>query len=563
MEILNSWVSEFTDVDSLRILVGFALRHAERASEPLLIEVLSSAQRKLGSGAFPREELKRLVHWEVAYSDGDSPSRLVQLRQALAFFQKLEFLDIGIDKELVAFEKFVQSERLCRETNELFTLWSKGQLTFPRGVDSVFHGAAKIIARVLGPVPQLSELRYRFGPGATTATKRRVASVRRKLSADITCSENLLPAASAVLEQMPGWLTRYTGSEDWASVPVTVTAGILSFVPKSAKTFRSVVTEPVLNGLGQLALGDLVAERLRRFGVDTRDQTLNQRLAREGSLTGALATLDLSSASDTISRELVFHLLPVDWASLLWRFTTRVVDYRGCPIRLEKFSSMGNGFTFALETLIFWALAKAAAPAGSTVTAYGDDLIIPAASMPWISTVLRVAGFLVNSEKSYAQGPFRESCGKDYYRGIDIRPFYQKSLVSGVTLFTLHNFYKRNYDEEMVQEVLKYLPEPIRIYGPEGYGDGHLLGEWRPRPYRRELGYSGFIFDTYTLRSVVDRKTLGLLPGDGVLPLYQAYIAERRKPFDPLREVPVVSRGLVFPGHRGYRRVSIYTLTSA
>jgi hypothetical protein len=129
--------------------------------------------------------------------------------------------------------------------------------------------------------------------------------------------------------------------------------GKLEFVPKNAKTFRSTVTEPVLNGLTQLAIGDFLFDRLKRSGLDLRDQTRNQRLALEGSLTGALATLDLSSASDTISRELVYHLLPLEWAHFLGLSRTGHIKYRGQRYTLEKFSSMGNGYTFPLESLIF------------------------------------------------------------------------------------------------------------------------------------------------------------------------------------------------------------------
>jgi len=90
-------------------------------------------------------------------------------------------------------------------------------------------------------------------------------------------------------------------------------------------------------------------KRLGLFGVNLRDQSVNQRYALLGSIDGSLATIDLSSASDTVSYALVMSLLPSGWFDLLDLFRSECVEVPGGVIELEKFSSMGNAYTFELR----------------------------------------------------------------------------------------------------------------------------------------------------------------------------------------------------------------------
>jgi hypothetical protein len=184
---------------------------------------------------------------------------------------------------------------------------------------------------------------------------------------------------------------------------------------------------------------------------------------------------------------------------------------------------MGNGFTFPLETLIFWSLAAACCPQDSDATAYGDDLIVPTECYPLLVEVLVALGFVVNLTKSYHTGPFRESCGKDYFRGTDVRPYYPKGWVTGQSLFVLHNWYVRKGDTERAKRVLNRINPALVLWGPDGYGDGHLLGDHpRRRPSRyTDRGFCGYFFDTYVTRSTKDLVSLSR--GEYVVPLYSIY----------------------------------------
>jgi len=521
-------------------------------------------------------------------------------RQALAFFQKVEDLEIGIDKEEVAFDKFLEAEELCNETNHLLKAVRTGTVSYSSRVSSVIHTAKRKIADLLGRVPRLGELELRFGPGATRATRRRDASIRRKLAEKLQCSEDLFQTIPYVLEEMPHLVDIHSvldrtdeDGNEWSRVELEVIPAKLSFVPKNAKTYRSICTEPGLNTVVQAGYGAWMAKRLAAFGIDIRDQTVNQHRAMEGSLTGALATLDLSSASDTVSREIVYELLPLDWASALNRArSSNVLLPGGRVIRQEKFSSMGNGFTFPLETLIFWGLAAACCRSDSDATVYGDDIIIPSDRYALLVEVLVAVGFKVNLAKSYHRGPFRESCGKDYFRGHDVRPFYPRGWMSTQSLFVLHNFYVRQGDTERAARVLNRIHPALCIYGPDGFGDGHLLGvhpRRRPSKYTSR-GWSGYFFDTYVTRQSKDN--IPLARGEYVVPLYSIY---RRSAEDweyaklptkqssvtlstfwaiwlrgkggrgpaPL-DIPVnedsSGKALPLPGVAGYKKITVYTL---
>ena len=517
----RDWLSNWTFNETTTVIKELALAHAREGGE----------QGKRIANCITSGDFLSLCNYSLDY-ETSSTHELRHCRQALGFYQKLDFIDIGIDKKEAALKTFWEAERLCSETNKFFALYEDGRLSIDPRVSAVLHSAARKISRVLGEVPTFSELKYRFGPGATTLSKKRVASIAEKLQAGISCSEDLLPYASRILEELPHLSSlhsscSYTQSDgiEVDSVLVTVTNDVVSFVPKNAKTFRSIGVGGTLNLMVQLAFGDYMTERLAAFGVDLRDQSLNQEWACVGSLDDSVATIDLSSASDTIATALVYHLLPLDWAIALdsCRSAKAIID--GKTIELEKFSSMGNGYTFPLESLIFWAISSSACT-DNYASVYGDDIIVNSVDAPFVCECLRICGFVVNLSKSYLKGSFRESCGADYHKGTDIRPYYQKKLLNVAELFKLHNFYARNELPDYQKIVLTHIPEVFRnVRGPDGFGDGHLIGDWKPILHKRMKthGYGGVFFHTFKQNPVLDDRARR--KGDCILPLYLTYAA--------------------------------------
>jgi hypothetical protein len=601
----TTWDEKFAYETTLQILTDLALSHLDDvvATPDLLLSGVCEASKAAEEirAFITRRSFSNLCDFELDYNCGISATNLIHLRQALACFQKLEDLDLGVDKEAVARKKFEASEQSCLKTNIKFCKWSSGEFQFPAAVEAVLHGAMRKISKCLGDVPSLSEMELRFGPGATTSVKRRKACDREKLSQVPSCSADLLPLVPAILSQLPGYTGLHTvdsyvdGEFEVDLVNVELHDAVLDFAPKNAKTYRTICKQPTLNMMYQLGLGDQMANRLLGVGQDIRDQARNQRLAREGSLTGALATLDLSAASDSISIELVAHLLPIEWYSALSLGRTSILSDRGKLYRFQQFSSMGNGYTFPLETLIFWGLMMATAEyLGSStdqINVYGDDIIVPVDVVPLAREVLEQVGFKLNLEKSFWSGGFRESCGTDYFCGINIRPYYVKELLSFADLFRVHNEYVRRFDLERARLVLAHIPPTFRIYGPDGYGDGHLLGDHRRLIHKAKEGWAGYIFDTFVL---IGNRSKRPQPGDRVLPVYSVYVRNRGrradetsyhgyfKNYDALylkqhaldfeagsgctphktinksrdEYVPVLS----LPGTKGYKRISIYTL---
>lgn len=211
-------------------------------------------------------------------------------------------------------------------------------------------------------------------------------------------------------------------------------------VPKDNEVDRMIAVEPTLNMFFQQGLMTLMYERLALFGLPVWQlPNTHTFLAFSSSITGLLATIDWSSASDCVSEWLVRELFPRDWWWAMDIVRSPSVEIEGLTLDAVMYASMGNATTFPVETLVFWALAEAVTMEGNTVwressdfqcSVFGDDCIVPSRYAADFIEVCTDLGFLVNSEKSFLEGPFRESCGGDYYRGTDVRPFYLKGPVS-------------------------------------------------------------------------------------------------------------------------------------
>lgn len=212
----------------------------------------------------------------------------------------------------------------------------------------------------------------------------------------------------------------------------------ISFVPKNDRISRTIAVEPSLNTWFQLGLGGIIGARLRRYyGIDITSQAdVNRELAKIGSITGKIATIDLESASDSISWRMVDKLFPKGFTALLIQLRSPTIETPQGVLPMNILSSMGNGYTFPLQTLIFTCAILACnrylgirdLRAGKTWSVFGDDIAVSNVIVAPLLSLLNYLGFTVNSEKSFFEGPFRESCGRDFFRGSDVRGVYIKSL---------------------------------------------------------------------------------------------------------------------------------------
>jgi hypothetical protein len=385
------------------------------------------------------------------------------MNQLAALIKKYPFGELpGIDPEKNAIDKFHAAERLCERYNKIFVLERKlkrRRASFDRDVMRSW------IRKVIGEKPNFQAIwRYcGFGPGASVGVSGNATHLARKfLEPRWSVTPAAFPYALAALRSDPHvWDVLREENEPYICFDPDVfesrlkqrvqmvTYNKITLVPKTALVHRTIAVEPLLNGYVQKGIDEYIRRRLFRFGIDLKDQSRNQRLARLGSMpdTDPFSTIDLSSASDLISLELVRDILPPDWFALL--NATRSPEYvlDGKVYRYHKFVSMGNGFCFPLETLIFTSACVAVYKRYHRkleLSVYGDDIIVRGSLSGEVLKLLRLIGFRHNPDKTFSQGPFRESCGADWYLGEDVRPVtLDYKLDSLSSIITLHNLMLR------------------------------------------------------------------------------------------------------------------------
>jgi hypothetical protein len=223
---------------------------------------------------------------------------------------------------------------------------------------------------------------------------------------------------------------------------------------------------------------------------------------------------------------LVKLLLPPDWFDLLnWLREpyTQLPHKGGKWKKLEKFSAMGNGYTFELETLVFLALTCALDPGltpGRNVFVYGDDILVPTDSARDVISCLRFFGFRTNESKTFLTGPFRESCGGDFWLGQPVRAYQLKSLPTQPhEWIAFANGIRRGLNTAGLCsksrpwfKCVDNIPSAARLFGPEGLGDLVIVDNepnswsvrtkhsiryfkaWTPAEYRKVL-FRGFSYD--------------------------------------------------------------------
>lgn len=438
------------------------------------------------------------------------------LSQAKALVAKYAYEVPGLDAwaEERAMEKFMATEQKCLDVNESIRRRSGGPSS------DELHRMRGFIAYVLRDCPSFDELSsfVAFGPGAALGTHGQDTSSYRKLlerkwsvsSASVDYARVLAHTHPQLLEVLvdPEEYNRDEGSfyRAFQSVVDIVDHNKVLFVPKTTLTRRSIAVEPLLNNWIQTAVDCVVRSRLKSVGNDLKDQTRNQQMAWEGSfdLEDGFCTIDLSSASDSISTELVREVLPHDWFYLLDRLRSKNFQYDGVTHRYNKFCSMGNGFCFPLQTLLFLSVCHAsdAGRIGTDIRVYGDDIIVRKQHFPAVTDLLGRCGFTLNTKKTFASGVFRESCGGDYWQGVDVRPAELESLGSLQEIFTFHNVLLRSdvcamYTSSLREVLYDAVPEDCRYVAPSEYFSSWVPGgEPDEKRYLYEVRSGAFSLST-------------------------------------------------------------------
>lgn len=442
------------------------------------------------------------------YSDSESYWRAAVASDLL---RKFTDFDLGIDLEQATLQEWKRSESQCFRTNvRLRKLVQNGPFggSFDPALGEFFSTFRKNLQWLIGSSPGAYWESGRFGPGATVSDSGSCTSVPDKLSSVPTLTPHFPSHVIARWRR-----TAWAGALAYERIsPIVRRENVYFTVPKHSRIKRPCCLEPSLNAHYQLALGTILKERLGKRGFDLyRGQARHARYARSSSLDESLVTIDLKSASDTVARTLVEFGFPPRWSEALQGLRARFTRLpSGESVLLEKFSSMGNGFTFEVETAIFASLALSVDPTlvpGVDLFVYGDDIIVPKRIAEDLLKCLEFFGFTPNPKKTFLEGPFRESCGEDYFNGVRVRPHFVEdppatpsdwfglcnglrracTLYGGELLLTRWNVVRRAW-----RRAIDNIPTSLRVFGPAELGD--VVIHDYPTSWRFRLRSSGIWF---------------------------------------------------------------------
>jgi len=292
----------------------------------------------------------------------------------------------------------------------------------------------------------------RVGPGAARFA-RGESFVEKLFSSPLSCSsENLAKWFRIWIGQSPTWCAGEEIRQSMYGAVKTDVCSRLSFVAKNDVTSRAIATEPSINAYAQQGFDAILRRRLKRFfGLDlVIQQRVNRWYARWGSQRDHLSTIDLSSASDTISLAMCKRFLPPDMMRVIELCrSSRVELPNGDVTESTMVSTMGNAFTFSLQTIIFSCVVAAAFSFRDKPLKWrgypnawgvnGDDIVVPKSVTADVISLLTLLGFEVNGDKTFTEGPFRESCGGDFFLGRNIRGVYIQSTSTQEARYSAFN----------------------------------------------------------------------------------------------------------------------------
>jgi hypothetical protein len=329
-------------------------------------------------------------------------------------------------------------------------------------------------------------------------------------------------------------------------------------VPKTQKTPRIIAIEPTAMQFAQQSVSLLLTRGIERDKILSRligftDQGPNQVLARQGSVDGSLATLDLSEASDRVSNHLVMTMVDkfpcLSRALSACRSTRAEVPNHGV-IPLIKYASMGSALTFPIEAMVFLIIVllgiqkelnrplcrQDLIDLDGKVRIYGDDIIVPTDTVPSVIAYLETFGFKVNANKSFWTGRFRESCGKEYYNGDDVSvvkfrqafPSTRRNATEVISLISFRNLLYSSglwetcsWLDARIRKIIHYFPVVLStstVLGRHSFL-GYETGKMCPNLHRPLV--KGLVVSAQPPKSHID--------GHGAL--FKCLASKRREPF--------------------------------
>lgn len=354
----------------------------------------------------------------------------------------------------------------------------------------------KLLSKVLGPVPLIDGLIPGHGPGAVASGERgtdKWLSLTR-----LWQGTGVSPTLLTLNDHHKSELT-FT----YTSRPITK----LICVPKDARGPRVISEEPLEMQFLQQALKGYMQKRLERSPL-VPCKFESQQAHRDVLLSGGMSTIDLSDASDYLSRRLIAKVFPPEWKELLFQFRSWGMSWVGSDVKqakalapLRAFAPMGSALCFiVLSAVVSSSLVAAGIPVRA-LSVYGDDIVVRDRYANLAIRTLRLCGLKVNVAKTCVHGGFSETCGLDLVWALDgekslspraVTPVFLRHLpwspdfrFSGVATCELLGAY--GYDSTstvLIDAMIKNMPSKYlsRVSGSDdirGFFPGH---RWLPEP---------------------------------------------------------------------------------
>jgi hypothetical protein len=462
----------------------------------------------------------RILHEKQPLKSGvasrDIPPLVDSVRQICCAFKKLE-VECTPARTYKSLQSFIEIEQSFQE----FSL-------SPQDVDDFRRVTAVLWAPLVSHI-RLSDCNPKHGPGATAEHAAGNSKYVWKY-----WHERLEPFFPIIGNGYPLGLPPDSGElEEVTFIPAELEQPVrVTPVPKTLKGPRIIAIEPCCMQFVQQGIRDqlyklLESDRLAAGHVNFRDQSVNQRLAIESSVSGQLATIDLSDASDRVPRDLaleMFRFNPDIRDAIEACRSTRAEMPDGTVIGpLGKFASMGSALCFPVEAMYFYTICVLALlkernlpitfrncqKVSGELYVYGDDIICPSTNAIAVLDYLQKYNCKVNSAKSFWTGKFRESCGVDAYDGELVTPVYLhhprpkngrqcREIVSWTA--TANLFYKKGYWHtatlmfsilERIIGPMPYVSDTSSALGRKSYlgYESHFqnIGRWNSELHRIEV----------------------------------------------------------------------------
>lgn len=433
------------------------------------------------------ELLPKSIDANLCSDYSPSQAALIWLRKNLT--SKLVLTDTNPTADKAALHLFLECNASCSTWEPDSTSYYMDILIRARQIakNAIYSGELQASRVTLAK----ASLRVRPGPGASQGTKH-TDFIGKMFNSRLTCYDGGL------------WsFYKQSLSYRWAHAEKIrmhlygrfdlVPAARLTFAPKKKDISRVINTEASVEMLFQLGVGSCFEDvLLSEFNISLDKQpSINRLLAKLGSIDGSSATVDLKSSSDLISMKFAKWFFDPRTFKILDGLRAKCIqlprEYGNEIVELNMLSTMGNGFTFPCQTFIFSCICKAVYESLGLPTntqdyphfsVFGDDIVCAGNAYNRLIECLEWCGFTVNRSKSFNSGAFRESCGQDYFKGVNIRSVYLKDLRHETHIYSAFNRLARwsivhNIDISGVlyrlRELVGFRPVPFDVSDAAGF----------------------------------------------------------------------------------------------